>query len=620
MPESAAQDATPLLPREGVASGRRAVGELRVWLTAAGLAMGLVMITGLLALIAWKGIAVFWPSEVRLVRLSGAVENGEGGSFAGTLVKEQQRLTADGRVVREQQYFIGNKEAGRLAFRHVDAESIVEETKPRGIRVAERLQGGDAIFFPVALLLADGSRVEAEAADFESLLASLIADAGGRRQRMRELERHVLPALNARILKLSERGADDVTDELAEMRALYARHADEVRLLREWPAAEVLECRLGSGEERRLVVAELLRLHAPNEMSWMEKWVACARGMWTFVSEEPREANTEGGIFPAVFGTFVMTLLMALLVTPFGIIAAVYLREYARQGLVVRVVRICVNNLAGVPSIVFGVFGLGFFVYGAGGFLDGGPEHPLPPVWWSVVVLLGLAAVAAAAWLGAHHRALVPGRVNDGGAWRRLEGGLWLAGVLLLVVALARCPYFEGFFHERLPAPTFGTGGILWASLTLALMTLPVVIVATEEALAAVPRGVREAALACGASKWQAIQRVVLPGALPGVMTGVILAMARGAGEVAPLMITGVVKLAPTLPVDLEWPFLHAERKFMHLGFHIYDLGFQSPDSEAAIPMVFATTLLLILLVVVLNLAAIHIRSRLRARFQAATF
>jgi phosphate transport system permease protein len=181
------------------------------------------------------------------------------------------------------------------------------------------------------------------------------------------------------------------------------------------------------------------------------------------------------------------------------------------------------------------------------------------------------------------------------------------------------CPYFQGFFRDR-PEPTYGTGGILWASLTLALMTLPVVIVASEEALAAVPRGVREAALACGASKWQTIQRVVLPGALPGIMTGVILAMARGAGEVAPLMLTGVVKLSPALPLDGEFPFIHAERKFMHLGFHIYDLGFQSPDSEAARPMVFATTLFLIALVVVMNLAAIRIRNWLRDKYKSSSF
>jgi phosphate transport system permease protein len=255
-----------------------------------------------------------------------------------------------------------------------------------------------------------------------------------------------------------------------------------------------------------------------------------------------------GGIFPAIFGTAVMTVLMSIAVMPFGVIASIYLREYATQGLLVRCVRIAVNNLAGVPSIVFGVFGLGFFVYLAGGTID------------------------------------------------------------------------QLFFSDSLPTPTFGTGGVFWASLTLALMTVPVVIVATEEALAAVPRGVREGSLACGASKWQTIQRVVLPAAAPGILTGLILAMARGAGEVAPLMLVGVVKLAPSLPIDGDFPFLHLERKFMHLGFHIFDLGFQSPDAEAARPMVFATTLLLILLVVILNLTAIIIRERLRRKYATATF
>jgi phosphate transport system permease protein len=243
-----------------------------------------------------------------------------------------------------------------------------------------------------------------------------------------------------------------------------------------------------------------------------------------------------------------MTVLMSLAVTPFGVVAAVYLREYARQGFIVRAVRIAVNNLAGVPSIVFGVFGLGFFVYLVGSTID------------------------------------------------------------------------QVFFAEALPTPTFGTGGIMWASLTLALMTVPVVIVATEEALAAVPRGMREGSLACGASKWQTIQRIVLPAAAPGILTGLILAMARGAGEVAPLMLVGVVKLAPSLPIDTLLPFLHLERKFMHLGFHIYDLGFQSPDSEAAKPMVFATTLLLIALVVLLNLGAIFIRERLRRKYATGAF
>jgi phosphate transport system permease protein len=323
---------------------------------------------------------------------------------------------------------------------------------------------------------------------------------------------------------------------------------EESKTLRAGLVGTDLMVRLPGGEVVKQPVAGMMEYYYPNQLSIIGRIGMFFHRMWSFVSEDPREANTEGGIFPAIFGTFVMTVLMSVAVTPFGVIAAVYLREYAKQGMLVQIIRICVNNLAGVPSIVYGVFGLGFFVYFVGGQID------------------------------------------------------------------------QIFFSQYLPTPTFGTGGIMWSALTLSLLTLPVVIVATEEALAAVSRGTREAALACGASKWQTIQRVVLPGAAPGILTGLILAMARGAGEVAPLMLVGVVKLAPSLPLDLTFPFIHAERKFMHLGFHIYDLGFQSPDAEAAKPMVFATTLLLITLVVVLNLGAINIRNHLRKKYAAGTF
>ena len=241
-----------------------------------------------------------------------------------------------------------------------------------------------------------------------------------------------------------------------------------------------------------------------------------------------------------------MVMIMSALATPLGVLAAFYLREYARQGTMVSIVRIAVNNLAGVPSIVFGVFGVGFFIYFIGGTID------------------------------------------------------------------------QLFFPEALPTPTFGTGGILWASLTMALLTVPVVIVSTEEGLAAVPKGTREASLALGATKFETSWRVVIPAVMPSILTGLILAMARAAGEVAPLMITGVVKLAPSLPVDGLWPFIHLERKFMHLGFHIYDVGFQSPNVDAARPMVFATTLLLILMVILLNIAAIYLRNRLRKKLSAS--
>jgi len=389
--------------------------------------------------------------------------------------------------------------------------------------------------------------------------------------------------------------------------------------LRDRQKVEKLVYRLASGEERNQAVAEIIHFYQPNQLTLGGRFKIFLHHALAFLTEEPREANTEGGIFPAIFGTFVMTLLMAALVTPLGIIAAIYLHEYAKPGLMLQSIRVCVNNLAGVPSIVFGVFGLGFFVYGVGGYIDHGPAYPLPERWWFLASLGAVVTLVLALLLTLKYsptQALQP----KSKARSFTENTLWISTALLTLLTLAKCPYFHGFFADKLPSPTFGTGGILWASITLSLMTLPVVIVATEEALSAVPRGVREAALACGASKWQMIQRIALPGALPGVMTGIILAMARGAGEVAPLMITGVVKLAPSLPLDGIAPFIHAERKFMHLGFHIFDLGFQSPDSEAAKPMVFATTLLLIFLVVVLNLTAIQIRSHLRRKLQASAF
>jgi phosphate transport system permease protein len=300
------------------------------------------------------------------------------------------------------------------------------------------------------------------------------------------------------------------------------------------------------GKEKALPIAQVVDVYFPNAMGTGAKAAHYATKLWEFVADDPREANTEGGVFPAIFGTVMMVIIMSVLVTPLGVLAAFYLREYATQGPFVSAVRIAVNNLAGVPSIVFGVFGVGFFIYFLGGSID------------------------------------------------RL------------------------FYAEALPTPTFGTGGILWASLTLALLTVPVVIVATEEGLAAIPRGVREASLALSATKLETTLRVVLPAVMPSILTGLILAMARAAGEVAPLMITGVVKLAPALPVDGFWPFVHLDRKFMHLGFHIYDVGFQSPNVDAARPMVFATTMLLLAIVVLLNLFAIGMRNRLRRKYATA--
>jgi phosphate transport system permease protein len=312
-----------------------------------------------------------------------------------------------------------------------------------------------------------------------------------------------------------------------------------------------LEVESADGRSSRIPLAGIVRAWQPNRLSPAGK-LGVYGGRWAeFLTDDPREANSAGGVFPAIWGTVAMTLIMALLVAPFGMLAALYLREYAKRGPVTTAIRIAINNLAGVPSIVYGAFGLGFFCYGLGGGID------------------------------------------------------------------------ELFFRASLVAdkqPTFGTGGLLWAALTLALLTLPVVIVATEEALSAVPNSMREGSYACGAGKWQTIRRIVLPRALPGIMTGLILAMARGAGEVAPLMLVGVKKLALDLPIDGTFPYVHPEREFMHLAYLIYDVGFQSPNSQAAQPMVFTITFLLVAIIALLNVAAIWLRSRLQRRYVAQQF
>ena len=485
-------------------------------------------------------------------------------TFSGEIIKKQTKKmispTSDEKQPkREWQLFVGNKDVYGFSFFYVDVDDIKSVEKPEDIMTIEREEYGRALVYPVMLHVKGQDPISAESSAFDEKFSQLLQEIGDRRKAIKKIEKTHIGKINKKMEKIRlrlrtiKRSNNSDTSEINELQqkqndlqAEYEILANKAHELRQKQNEHELDYRLITGEERRTSLGKLIAYTYSNRINFFDKCILFGHNIWKFVSEDPREANTEGGIFPAIFGTFVMTLIMSLLVTPFGIMAAIYLREYAKQGVFVRTVRIAVNNLAGVPSIVFGVFGLGFFVYFVGGTID------------------------------------------------RL------------------------FFSESLPTPTFGTGGILWASFTLALLTVPVVIVATEEGLAAVSRGMREGGIACGASKWQTIQRIVIPAAAPGILTGVILAMARGAGEVAPLMLVGVVKLAPTLPINTTYPFFHFDQKFMHLGFHIYDLGFQSPDSEAAKPMVFATTLLLILLVILLNLTAIFIREKLRRKYAAS--
>jgi phosphate transport system permease protein len=544
-------------PKRGVMFG---AGDPWIWLTGSALGTCLLMILGLVVVILTNGLGFFWPASVEKLTLR------DGSVFAGQVVAREpvpEPGTAEHNRRQRLQLKVGNRDLLGYDFKWIDEDQIAARERPGDIAWVERREYGPLVGTPVRLKRGDQVIGEGSTAAWQGLIP-LVNRAAGDRAALREIEKDQIGAINYRIerarldgraLELrAGKGADvaaaraEIDGRIAEYQRQYEAKQQELAKLVEQTSQTFVTFATASGEEKEMKTLDVFRVFPPNSLSTFGRVRVYAARVWEFVSGDPRESNTEGGIFPAIFGTVMMVLLMSIMAVPFGVLAALYLREYAKQGAAVRIVRIAVNNLAGVPSIVFGVFGLGFFVYFVGGAID------------------------------------------------------------------------RSFFAEALPTPTFGTGGILWASLTLALLTVPVVIVAAEEALASVPRSMREASLAAGASKWQTIRQVVLPAAAPGILTGLILAMARGAGEVAPLMITGVVKLAPDLPMDGFFPFVHLERKFMHLGFHIYDVGFQSPNVEAAKPMVYTTTIFLLMIVILLNATAILVRNRLRRKYRTSAF
>ncbi len=533
-----------------------ASGNVFIWGCAAGVSVSLLMVFGLLLLIMINGLGYFWISDIVEVTLK------DGQRMMGQLAGREvipRTITPDrpegkGRL----RVKIGNRDLYGLDFKWVNDDQVVSQTYPEDVVLLERREWGNMYARIKAVYKGETVLAEENEAGWLALVP-LISTTDELHRQITRIEKVEIGAINAEIeqVRLKARaldmGSPSSLRESGHIDTLKAQvSAAESRYQEKTVELETLRTQFdeysvlmvdANGREKQIPVGQIIRALRPNEMSLFQKSWIYLTNVWSVLSTEPREANTEGGIFPAIFGTVMMVIIMSIVVVPFGVLAALYLREYARQGVMVRLVRIAVNNLAGVPSIVFGVFGLGFFIYAIGGTLD------------------------------------------------------------------------MIFFPERLPTPTFGTGGILWASLTLALLTVPVVIVSTEEGLAAVPREFREGSLALGATKLETMLKVVIPSALPGILTGLILAMARAAGEVAPLMLTGVVKLAPSLPVDGSWPFFHFDRKFMHLGFHIYDVGFQSPNVEAAKPMVYITTLVLITVVVLLNLTAIVLRNHLRKKY-----
>ncbi|EIC9814198.1 phosphate ABC transporter permease PstA [Vibrio alginolyticus] len=541
-----------------------------IWLTGGAVSISLLSVLGLLLLIGWKGLTYFWPAPLyqwnvaALTPVQGEVLHENtiliGQVYERSFVPKSylpesaaQQLEDDEDFATRLSIKIANRELYPADFISVLQMQLDEPTTPKEWAVIERSSGG--YFFGKLVAFQDGDNIYTS--DIQSILNKKLDDAETLRHEIDSLVVDQLKELGWKLEQLRlEKRKHELNDTLTESflkenqtkkeqiekaLATLDLQLDGLRLQLSDYALIVEDM---TGSQVSIPLEDILDYWYPNQMSLPDKVMHWGKQVWKFLSEDPRESNSEGGVFPAIFGTVFLVLIMSIIVMPLGVIAAIYLHEYAKNNALTRVIRIAVINLAGVPSIVYGVFGLGFFVYTIGASID------------------------------------------------------------------------NVFYAEKLPAPTFGTPGLLWSALTLAVLTLPVVIVTTEEGLTRIPSSVRHGSLALGATQFETLWRVVLPMATPAIITGLILAIARAAGEVAPLMLVGVVKLASSLPVDGQFPYVHLDRKFMHLGFHIYDVGFQTSNIEAARPLVYATSFLLVTVIVGLNLTAISIRNNLREKYR----
>ena len=541
-----------------------ASGSPWIWLTAGAVSISLLALLGVVLLLAGQGMRYFWPSPVYLFELK---QTAAGPVRVIGEIYQQQSLPREqleqagimlppeaGDTVTRYLIKTGNREIQGQDFHRLLDTDIQQRSQPKDVLVLERQINGTAYGFLAGMLDNGqplvGDNLAQELQKRIPVIQALVRQSKDIQFRQMNMLNQQFEALRLQKKRLQMSGdfdsksQDRIDAEWGELQRSHEAMMKKLRSLQSDQSRYTLLLRDMNGQIHPLPLSQIDRAWYPNEMSLGQKLRHFAVQTHQFLTDNPRNANTEGGVFPAIFGTVLMVILMSIVVMPLGVIAAVYLHEYAGKNWLTRMIRISVVNLAGVPSIVYGVFGLGFFVYFIGGSLD------------------------------------------------------------------------KLFYPEALPNPTFGTPGVLWAALTLALLTLPVVIVATEEGLSRIPASLRQGSLALGASKAETLWHIVLPMAAPAMITGLILAVARAAGETAPLMLVGVVKSAPLLPVDGVFPFLHLERKFMHLSFQIYDMAFQSPNVEAARPLVFATALLLVIIVVGLNLAAIGIRHHLREKYR----
>ncbi|MBK0091905.1 phosphate ABC transporter permease PstA [Erwinia sp. S59] len=520
------------------------------WLTAGAVAVCLLAFTLLIGLLAWQGMRAFWPQPVDQYLFQ--PPEGSAVMVLGETLHKQPQGEQWRYVVKT-----GNRDFAAPDFRVLYSQGAAKTRRPADAIVLQRRSGGNAYGWLIELR-EDNEVLTAR--DRDALLHQRLVQVHEQLRQASHIRRVQMARLNAQLESLQQQADDqrqrgtftlqDQSEFDANSVALQRRFsalAQQLTHLQHESERDTLVLRDVQGQDHIIPLAQVVDAWYPNAMSFGQKLQHFFSQIWQFVSDSPTSGGGESVAFPAIFGTVLMVLLMSIIVMPLGVVAAVWLHEYAGRHTLTRLVRIAVVNLAGVPSIVYGVFGLGFFVWLIGGTID------------------------------------------------------------------------QLFFSRSLPNPTYGTPGLLWAALTLALLTLPVVIVATEEGLSRIPDNLRQGSLALGATQAETLWRVVLPLAVPAMLTGLILAVARAAGETAPLMLVGVVKMAPELPVDAVFPYLHLDRKFMHLGFQIYDLAFQSPNIDADRPLVYATALLLVVIILSLNLLAMALRHRLRERYRLMT-
>ena len=500
---------------------------LVISLTAFFTSLLLIALVSILILISFRGTAYFWPEPIYTVK--GKFQDGTTFSVLANLFDEPSK--------------------NDITLKYSDAQH------PYGFQI--QLSRGQVKDTRLAkesaeIKLIDGRRVLAvpeyivvpsEPPQTLDNIDTVIEEVAQISAQIEALNTRHLAPIHEALSQFDKRNVVEDAPARERLVASFNEYQKRVEALEGKRAEYTLLVSFADGAPFVIPISSIQGVDFVSRLSTFEKWQVVFSEIGVFLSDSPKQANTSGGVFPALFGTVLMVFLMTIIVTPFGVLAAIYLSEYAPNNALTTTIRVSVSNMAGVPSIVYGVFGLGFFVYTLGGSID------------------------------------------------------------------------ELLFSETLPAPTMGSPGVFWAALTMAILTLPVVIVATEEGLRRVPEGLKAGSYALGATKIETIVRTVLPIASPGIMTGVILAIARAAGEVAPLMLVGAVKFAPTLPIDGEFPYLHLDRQFMHLGVLIYDGAFHSQTDGKSASMMFAACLLLLVVVFVLNILAVVLRARLRKRY-----